>query len=311
MARFIKKISADGTTSGGDSGVSLAQVCTAVCNVICANATCQISGRITATSGNDGEVSTPQIIPGYSCWQMICNCPCWTDCYGCCVIWCVDTSKYRAFRIRYNGIRNCACCYTYMCWHWGDASCFCTCGSSQTVKGACVENWPMIFCCHCCNCWAPYCCTHISGCIYCCGMVSDALWWFEYTICGTDYYKCTSQHRGNTILADLCYPKWRNNCNCYQWPGHNRVKVSNRQCECLMWSCTQNSSHFLSRICLKVSNTPFMSGLAGGNNYQTQTGGARSAGQPCWTIWGMPCFRPKFGVAEEGLTGASYSSLGE
>jgi len=40
MARFIKKVSADGTSSGGGAGVSLSEVCTAVCNVICANATC-------------------------------------------------------------------------------------------------------------------------------------------------------------------------------------------------------------------------------------------------------------------------------
>ena len=47
MARFIKTISADGSSAGGGSGVSLAEVCTAVCNVICANATC--CGGIVAT----------------------------------------------------------------------------------------------------------------------------------------------------------------------------------------------------------------------------------------------------------------------
>ena len=309
MARFIKKVSSDGTSSGGGAGVSLAEVCTAVCNVICANATCQVPNRITATSGNDATTHTPQIIPGYSCWQMICNCPCWTDCYGCDIIWCVDTSKYRAFRIRYNGIRNCKCCYTYMCWHWGDSSCFCCCSSNNNVRGMCVAEWPMTCDCHCYSQWCNFSCGTASGCIYCCGMASDAIWWFEYTICGTDYYKCTSQNRGNTILVDICYAKCRNNCDRYQWAGHTRMKARNHSCDCLMWNCTQNSSHYLSRICLRVSNTPFMSAIAGGS-YQSQNGGVNSAGQPCWTIWGMPCFRPKFGATEEGLSGASFSTFG-
>ena len=62
---------------------------------------------------------------------------------------------------------------------------------------------------------------------------------------------------------------------------------------------------------MKTSESPFMSALAGGT-YQSPNGGALSAGQPCWTIWGMPCFRPRFGVADEdNATGASFGSLGE
>ena len=307
MARFIKKVSADGSSTGGGAGVSLAQVCTAVCNVMCANATCQ-TGSITATDGNDATVSTPQVFPGYGCWQMICNCPCWTDCYGCCVIWCVDTSKYRAFKIRYNGIVNRKCCYTYMCWHWGTQNCFCTCSGNDVLRGTCVCNYPM--CTPNCGQWQQYECGWIFGCIYCCQMTADAIWWFEYTICGTDYYKCTSNNRGITILYDLCYPKWRNNCNCYTWAGHDRHKGRNAQCECIMWNCCQNSAQYLTRICLKTSDSPIESALNYGS-YQAQNGGSISAGQPCWTIWGMPCYRPRFGVAEEGVSGASFTSLGE
>ena len=309
MARFIKTVAADGSSSGGGAGVSLGEVCKAVCNVLCANATCQ-TGTITATDGNEGTVSTPQIFPGYSCWHMICNCPCWTDCYGCCAIWCVDTSKYRAFKIRYNGIRNCACCYTKICWHWGDNNCFCDHNSSSSVtRGTCACEYPAKIP-NCC-CWQTYNCNFVFGCVYCCGMASDAIWWFEYTICGTDYYKCSSQNRGNTILYDICYPKWRNNCSCYSWASHDRHKGRNFECECLFWSCWQNSSHYLTRICMKTSESPFMSALAGGS-YQSPNGGALSAGQPCWTIWGMPCFRPRFGVADEtNATGASFGSLGE
>ena len=46
---------------------------------------------------------------------------------------------------------------------------------------------------------------------------------------------------------------------------------------------------------MRMENNPFMSALSSGN-YESSVGGACAAGQPCWTIWGIPCHRPEFGT---------------
>ena len=108
MARYVSTK----TASGGGSSGAVGLTATDVCNTICKLAT-----------QTPADQPSPLIMPGFGCWEMVCNCPCWTDCYGCCAIWCVDTSKYRGFRIHYNGVRSRGCCYTYLYPGFGNDSC--------------------------------------------------------------------------------------------------------------------------------------------------------------------------------------------
>ena len=111
MTRFIKTVTSEGgTSSGGSTGLSVKDVC----NTICTLSTQDVANQ-----------PSPRISQGFSCWEMLCNCPSWDDCYGCCMIWNVDTMKYKAFRLRYNGIRVCACCYQYIMPGVGNDVCFC------------------------------------------------------------------------------------------------------------------------------------------------------------------------------------------
>ena len=284
MARYVSTKTASGGSAGGGSGVSLSEVCTAVCCVIGNNAQ-------NTTTGIQVSPTTNQLIPGYSCWQMICNCQCWDDCYGCNVVWCVDTAKYRAFRLAYTGLRHCACCYMYFCIGLGDDNCFCQC--SQAYRGVCVCMWPEKSCC----CWTAYNCCQIvmEPCIYCCNSQWDNIWSFVYTVCAPQYKGCTSGNQGMGIHYDWCYSrKFVRYCDCYNRTGWDRSKGATH-CHCLFWSCKQNSSKYLTRLCMKSSETPFQSALAGGN-YPGNEGGDHSAGTPCWTIWAIPCHIPTFGT---------------
>jgi len=276
MTRYVSTKSASGASSGGGAGLSATDVCNTICKL--------------ATQSPANQPS-PLVMPGFGCWQMICNCPCWTDCYGCCMIWNVDTLKYRAFRLQYTGIRNCACCYTYICPGFGNSNCFCNC--SNTYRGACVCMWPMKSCC----CWEVYNCCGMQkdACIYCCNRQWDNAWSFQFTICSPEWKGCTSGNQGTGVFYDFKYArKFVACCDDYNSNGHDRFRGMTH-CSCLFWNCNMNSFYYLTRMCLKVHQTPFQSLLNAGN-YPTNEGGDHMVGTPCWTIWGVPCDRPQFGT---------------
>ena len=276
MARYVStKSAAGGSSSGGGSGLTVTEVCNTICKL--------------ATQTPASQPS-PLIMPGFGCWEMICNCPCWTDCYGCCVIWNVDTSKYRAFKVHYTGIRNCACCYTYVQPGFGNDECFCCC--NYAYRGRCVCRWPMKSCC----CWEAYqCCWPAqNACVYCCNSQWDNIWSFEFTICAPMWHGCTSGNQGTGVFYDWWYFKNPRCCDDYDYSGCDRQK-GHTFCACLFWSCKQNATQYVTRMCLKTCETPFQSALAGGN-YPSNEGGDKAAGTPCWTIWGIPCDRPEFGT---------------
>ena len=275
MARYVSTKSATGGSSGGGSGFTATDVCNTICNL----ATQDVSKQ-----------PSPLIMPGFGCWDMICNCPCWTDCYGCCIVWNVDTSKYRAFKIHYTGIRNCACCYTYLQPGFGNDECFCCCNNAY--RGRCICRWPMKSCC----CWEAYSCCWAAQnvCVYCCNSQWDNIWSFEFTICAPMWHGCTSGNQGTGVFYDWWYHKFPRCCDEYDYSGCDRQKGQN-YCSCLFWSCKQNATQYVTRMCVKTCDTPFQSALAGGN-YPSQEGGAESTGTPCWTIWAIPCDRPQFGT---------------
>lgn len=284
MARYVTTKSASGSSSGGGAGVTLDQVCTAVCNVVCCLTT-QQAGLTTSIS------------PGYGEWEMICNCPNWTDCYGCNVIWCIDTSKYKAFKIKYNGIANCACCYTYMCLGFGPPKsindCFCSC--SNAYYAYCTCAWPVKSCC----CWQAYaCCAMLNGaCVYCCNGVTSQSWGFEWIVCAPPWKKCTNDGQGGGVYFDFYYKKFIAECGEYYFPNWDRQKGFNF-CSCLHWSKQQNTDCYLERLCMKFSDSP-MQPTVGTDTFLTwcaNQGGMCYTGIPCWTIWGVPCYRPKFGT---------------
>ena len=303
MARFIKTISADGSSSGGGgAGVTLDQVCTAVCNVICNNVTRNENGITEAQDfSEDGNYKnrTNQIIPGFGCWEIICNCPYWDTCYGCCVTWCVDTMKYRAFRIVYTGIRNQVCCHFYPCLGFGTDSCFCVC--SQAYRGRYqMCGWPMMSCC----CWYAYNQEHIlhDYCVQCMNAEGrDSVWGFEFMVCAPTWKRPTSQHYGRGVWYETkMAQKYYCECSAYcysDWSVHKGTQF----CGCLFWNCNQNSNQHLTRLCWKSSNQPLMSALYTGSYTASNVdGGSCSTGVPCWTIWGQPCVRPMFGTCNMG-----------
>ena len=280
MARYVStKTASGGSGGGGAAGVTLAQVCTAVCNTVCNLAT-----------QTPASQPSPLIMPGFGCWEMICNCPCWDKCYGCCIIWCVDTTKYKGFKIHYNGVRTCACCYQYLYPGFGTDDCFCCC--SNTYRGKCTCNWPLDSCC----CWCGYQCCWVGkeACIYCNSFSSDQGWSFEFCVMAPRWKTCTSGNQGLGIWYDWSYKKWIKCCDCQTYTGCDRAK-GNTHCSCIFWNCDQNSNYYLSRICLRTQETPFQSTLKAGN-YTAADGAECMLGVPCWTIWAIPCDRPCFGT---------------
>ena len=175
MGRFIKTVSATGASSGGDTGLTAADVC----NTICTLAT------QAPTAG------TTRIMPGFNEWIVICNCPDWNDCYGCNIEWTIDTSLYRAFKWCYRGIRMCACCYMYMCFGMkGSAghNCYCSCSNSYCV--GCMCGWPVYS-----NCGIPnqgQCCMMFTGvCLYCCNTQYDSITHMEFGIAAPGWKACS------------------------------------------------------------------------------------------------------------------------
>ena len=290
MARFIKTVTASGESIGGGAGVTLDQVCTAVCTVISANA----QNKETAVAGGVYTAATPDIIPGYNgCWKMICNCPQWTDCYGCCLIWNIDTERYRGFRIQYRGIRSCACCYMYFCPGFGTETCFCCC--DEAYRGMCTCGWPQRSCVQ----WNTYnkCYMITSACIYCCSRPVDIGWGFDFCIWMPAWKDPGRTQSGNIFYKWVYKKNIAGEANSYCYPGCD-VHWGMAFCPNMGWSVNQvGYTGFLSRMCLKVHDVPFQPTTVGGN-YCSTTGGNMLAGQPCWSIYGIPCHRPHFGTVD-------------
>ena len=294
MARYVSTKTAAGGSGGGGAaaGLSAADVCNQICK-LSTDAT-GTPGSVTATDLAD---QTTEISGGFSEWKMICNCPCWTDCYGCNIIWEFDTTKYRGFKLVYTGIKVCACCYMYFCPGIGSDNCFCNC--NQAYMGRCMCKWPVKACC----CWYPYVCCHMTyeSCVYCCNSSYTDMWGFEWCVWAQcDAWGCS--HQGHGVMFDWRYQRFiRNNSFDYDWQARDR-QMGHLYCHCMVWSPCQNSSsgRYFQRLCLKVSDTPFMSTLTssggGSPTFQSSNGGACAAGQPCWTIWGIPCHWPEFGT---------------
>ena len=280
MARYVSTKSASGGSSGS-AGITLEEVCTAVCNTVCKLAT-----------QDPASQPSPLIMPGFGCWEMICNCPCWTDCYGCCAIWCVDTSKYRGFKIRYNGVRSRGCCYTYLYPGFGNDSCFCCC--NYAYRGACICQWPF----KSGGGWTAYnCCSmHINACVFCCQSSIDSGFSWEMSIFSPSWKGCTSGGQGTGVWYDWWFPKFIRCCDCYCYTGCDR-QMGNNFCSCLFWGPGQDSgtTNHVTRMCMRFEYTPFEPVTCGGS-YQVCGGGDQLVGQPCWTIWGIPCDRPCFGT---------------
>jgi hypothetical protein len=270
MAKYVTTKTAAGGSSGGGGGITLADVCNTICTL---NTSCDSDG----------------INSGFSCWRMICNCPCWTDCYGCNVVWNVDTLNYRAIRLYYTGIRQQKCCWMYICPGFGSDTCYCCC--SNAYRGYCVCNWPVKSCC----CWTAYNCCHLGKdtCIYCCNGAYDDLWSMQFTVCAPNWKGCYEQ--GGGIFYSFWYKKYgRAHYTEYDYTGWD-ITRGYSYCSCINWNCDQGDVNaYLTKLCLMTTDTPFQSALADGT-YNSGRGGACSVGVPCWTIWGVPCNRPCFG----------------
>ena len=290
MARFIKTISADGSSAGGSAGVSLSEVCTAVCKVVCDNATRNANG-ITETA-----FTTPQIIPGFGEWEIICNCPCWDDCYGCQVVWCFPATKpYSAYRIYYKGMAVCACCYMNFQMGLGTEHCFCCCSSAYCM--ACLCAWPARSCCV----WARgQCCVMTrESCFMCCNSGNWSIVDIDVCVYPQSWVGSEACGKHNTIGYDVRWQKYQGSgYQSWEFNGNNKARQTGTAiCHCMVWGTEQNSSNCrqFTRLCFCTQYSPFQSTLNAGT-YIAFGGGNLAAGTPCWTIYGKPCNRPCFGT---------------
>ena len=293
MARYVSTKSVGGGSGGGGEGAGLTE--TDICNQICKLST-DATGTPGSTVAESLGTQQTEISGGFGRWKMICNCPCWTSCYvgssGGCVVWCFDTTKYRGFKLVYTGIRLCACCYAYWCNLIGSNCCYCCC--NDAYQGSCVCCYPSKSCC----CWDAYnCCNMLrNNCVFCCNSQYDDLWGFEWTVWAPcDAWGCLRQGRG--VMWDWKYKKYiRSSWDGYHYQSRDR-QAGYTNCHCMVWSPCQNSEdgRYFTRLLMKMESHPFMSALYAGS-YHSGSGGACSAGQPCWTIWGIPCHRPEFGT---------------
>lgn len=277
MARFISTKTASGGSSGGGAGVSLSEVCTAVCNVICNS----IVG--TATTNTLPKCGNPDG------WELICNCNIWKDSWATCICWDLDTSKYRAFRWCIKGMTHCSCCQTYWCM-WlvaGNGAC-------QTSVGYRWYNlrndkpWPIGSCC----CWEA----GNGDCICWCWCKCDSACSTSQALAieiGQSVAKshCMSGQNGtNGVCYDICYGLKQPWCDysCCAF-GSNRLKGA-VWCHPLVWDKSQDENRYLKS--LKIQNTygwiPTNTATA---NWQSYFGN-KPQGQPCWSLYGIPCDRP-------------------
>lgn len=297
MARFIKTVTATGGTASGDgAGVSLTEVCTAVCKVVCDNVTRNVDNSATQS------IDTPQVFPGFSEWEIICNCPCWTDCYGCQVIWCFPATKpYTAYRVYYKGMAFCPCCNMNWQMGLGTDNCFCCCSQAYCI--GCLCSWPGMSCC----CWATgQCCVATrESCYRCCHSGNWAIVDLDMCVFQVGYVGNEACARRGIIGYDVRWQKypdtgtseWRFNGNNY-----NR-QTGYANCHCMVWGTEQSTTanRQFTRLCFCTSHVPFQSSLNAGT-YISAGGGNLSTGMPCWTIYGKPCHRPEFGTVAGSMS---------
>tara|TARA_Y100000768_G_scaffold255659_1_gene194318 strand:+ start:2447 stop:3319 length:873 start_codon:yes stop_codon:yes gene_type:complete len=277
MARIIKTVTSEGGSSTGGSGVTLPQVCTAVCNVICKS--------IIGTAGTS-MLPRCQSKEG---WELICNCDHWSECYSSTLEWDLDTANYRAFRWCMRGITHCGCCDTQFCMYFIDSSSACQGGQyyrHYDIRGN--KPWPVGSCC----CWELHQPDCICFCWYCCGTNCSMPQSMSWEI-GTSVAKSNCMSGNNSsggLCYDICYGHRWPACdfsNC--WGGSNRIKGWT-WCHPVVWNEEQNSGSYLKSLRIK-NNYGWIPTDTASATWQSRWGN-QPQGQPCWSIYGIPCTRP-------------------
>ena len=277
MARFVATKTASGGSSGGGAGVTLQQVCSAVCCVI-----------------NDSIVGTALTNTLPKCgnpdgWELICNCNQWDSTWGTCILWEVDTERYRAFRWCIRGITHCGCCHQKFCMYLVNSS-----GNCQTNVGyrwyesGDSKPWPIGSCC----CWQAQSGDCVCWCWCCCGSACAVPQAVTIEI-GQSVSKanCMSGNNGqNGVCFDICYgleQPWCDQSCCHY--GSNRIKGA-AWCHPLVWSKVQHNDRYFKY--LKIINNygwiPTHKASVGWQCWFTD----KPQGYPCWSLYGIPCDRP-------------------
>ena len=136
-----------------------------------------------------------------------------------------------------------------------------------------------------------------SACIYCCSRPVDIGWGFDFCIWMPAWKDPGRTQSGNIFYKWVYKKNIAGEANSYCYPGCD-VHWGMAFCPNMGWSVNQvGYTGFLSRMCLKVHDVPFQPTTVGGN-YCSTTGGNMLAGQPCWSIYGIPCHRPHFGTVD-------------
>ena len=277
MARFVTTKTASGGSTGGSAGVSLQQVCTAVCCVI-----------------RDGIVGTAatNTLPKFGNpdgWELICNCNQWDNCWGTCILWEVDTERYRAFRWCIRGITFCGCCHHYFCTYLVNSA-----GNCQTNVGyrywdmRANKPWPIGSCC----CWEAYSGDCICWCWYCCGTNCSMPQAITIEV-GQSVSKsnCMSGQNGQYgVCFDICYGhRWAACDYSCCWGGSNRIK-GGVWCHPLVWAKSQHADRYFKHLKI-ITNYGWIPTHKASVSWQCWFGD-QPQGYPCWSLYGIPCDRP-------------------
>lgn len=272
MSRIIKTVSATGGSSGGGAGLSASDVCSIICKSIVGTAATSMLPRCQDHEG----------------WELICNCDNWSDCYSSTLEWNLDTANYRAFRWCMRGITLCACCHNYFCMYLIDNGGQCQ-GSDYyryfDMRGD--KPWPSGSCCCWCYgqrdyvCWCWYCCNSA------CSIPQSMAWEIGSSVSKAN---CMS---GNASSGGLCYDvcyghRWSACDYSNNWGGSNRIKGWT-WCHPTVWEENQHSCYLKT---LKIKNSYGWIPTDKASVTWQNRWGDKPQGQPCWSMYGIPCTRP-------------------
>lgn len=289
MSRSIKTVSADGASSGGGAGLQASDVCNIICKSIIGTASTSLLPRCQSKEG----------------WELICNCNHWEDCYASSIEFDVDTSKYRAFRWCFRGITHCGCCESPYCLYLVDAGG--TCQGSVYYRYWDMRNkpWPTGSCC----CW---CQQNSSDCIcfcwYCCSTNCAMPQAMSIEI-GQSVSKSNCMDGNNSaggLCYDICYGHRWPYCDCSPWWGGSNRMVGYGWCSPIVWAETQNSCYFSKfKLAAKYGLIPTDSSSV---TWQGRWGN-EPQGQPCWSMYGIPCTRPNVSGSYGGAANIQTTSF--
>ena len=290
MTRIVKTVSTTGESTGGSAGLQASDVCKIISDSIIGTATTSLLPRCQSKEG----------------WELICNCDHWSECYSNAIEFDVDTSKYRAFRWCFRGITHCGCCETTFCMYFVDPNG--ACQGSNWYRNYDMRNktWPNgSCCCWCyqtsfdCICWCWYCCN--TNCSMPQAMAIEV---------GQSVSKANCMS-GNQSAAGLCYDicyghRW-SYCDCSDWWGGSNRMVGYAWCAPFVWAETQNSCYFKKlRIQAKYGLIP--TDVSTGPSWQARWGN-EPQGQPCWSMYGIPCTRPNVSGSADGAPNVQTTSF--